>query len=78
MGTALAMAGAGLAFGHAQDRATIMVAGLCYTAVSNVFSNAYHVYQAEIFPTALRATAIRHSTPRHEHRADAPRPRIRP
>ncbi|MGA5134876.1 MFS transporter [Streptomyces olivoreticuli] len=58
VGTALAMAGAGLAFGHAQDKVTIMVAGLCYTAVSNVFSNAYHVYQAEIFPTALRATAI--------------------
>jgi hypothetical protein len=23
-----------------------------------VFSNVYHIYQAEIFPTALRATAV--------------------
>jgi putative MFS transporter len=26
-------------------------------AISNLFCNAFHVYQAEIFPTALRATA---------------------
>ena len=25
--------------------------------ISNVFSNAYHIYQAEVFPTRLRATA---------------------
>lgn len=34
-----------------------MILGFCYTAVSNVFSNAFHVYQAEIFPTRLRGTA---------------------
>jgi MFS transporter, putative metabolite:H+ symporter len=28
------------------------------TTISNVFSNAYHIYQAEIFPTYMRATAI--------------------
>ncbi|WP_338048302.1 MFS transporter [Polycladomyces abyssicola] len=28
-----------------------------YTLVSNVFSNAFHIYQAEIFPTSVRATA---------------------
>ena len=26
--------------------------------LSNVFSNAYHVYQAEIFPSDVRATAV--------------------
>ncbi|HEY4019278.1 MAG TPA: MFS transporter, partial [Pseudonocardiaceae bacterium] len=35
----------------------IVLAGFTFTLVSNVFSNAYHVYQAEIFPTELRATA---------------------
>ena len=28
------------------------------TAASNVFSNAYHIYQAEIFPTRIRASAV--------------------
>ena len=35
----------------------IVIAGFLLTAVSNVFSNAFHVYQAEIFPTAIRSTA---------------------
>ena len=26
--------------------------------MSNVFSNAFHIYQAEIFPTRMRATAV--------------------
>jgi len=33
-------------------------AGVAFTTVSNVFSNSYHVYQAEIFPTEVRATAV--------------------
>ena len=28
-----------------------------YTIVSNTFSNAFHVFQAEIFPTFIRGTA---------------------
>jgi putative MFS transporter len=31
--------------------------GFLYTAVSNVFSNALHIFQVEIFPTFIRATA---------------------
>lgn len=31
--------------------------GFLYTAISNVFSNAVHVYRAEIFPTQVRSTA---------------------
>jgi len=26
--------------------------------VSNIFSNAFHIYQAEIFPTRMRGTAV--------------------
>ncbi|MEU4684101.1 MFS transporter [Streptomyces xinghaiensis] len=56
--TSLAMAGSGLLFGFARGEAMIIVSGLCFTAVTNVFSNAYHVYQAEIFPTAARVSAV--------------------
>ncbi|MEV0266830.1 MFS transporter [Streptomyces sp. NPDC050617] len=55
--SALAMAVFGVAFGQAADEFAIVITGVGYTAVSNIFSNAYHVYQAEIFPTELRATA---------------------
>ncbi|MFE9775792.1 MFS transporter [Streptomyces sp. NPDC005931] len=58
VGAALAMAASGVLFGSADSELTVVLAGLCYTAVSNVFSNSYHVYQAEIFPTALRVTAV--------------------
>ncbi|MDQ0380162.1 MFS transporter [Amycolatopsis thermophila] len=54
---AAGMAVFGLAFGYSTTGTAIIVLGFCYTAVSNVFSNAYHAYQAEIFPTSLRATA---------------------
>jgi len=54
---AAGMAVFGLAFGHATGSVAIPLLGFCYTAISNVFSNAYHTYQAEIFPTSLRATA---------------------
>jgi hypothetical protein len=36
----------------------IVLFGFLTTATGNVFSNVYHVYQAEIFPTAVRATAV--------------------
>jgi MFS transporter, putative metabolite:H+ symporter len=52
----LAMAVFGLAFGFSNTMMLIVAWGFLYTAVSNVFSNAYHIYQAEIFPTSLRAT----------------------
>ncbi len=53
----LAMAVCGMAFGFASSETLILTFGFLYTAVSNVFSNAFHVYQAEIFPTGLRSTA---------------------
>ncbi|RTL66945.1 MAG: MFS transporter [Pseudonocardiaceae bacterium] len=57
IGSLVVMAVLGLAFGFAGSMALILVFGFLYTAVSNVFSNAYHIYQAEIFPTQLRSTA---------------------
>jgi putative MFS transporter len=51
------MAVFGLLFGSAHAMAAILIFGFLYTATSNVFSNSYHIYQAEIFPTALRSTA---------------------
>jgi MFS transporter, putative metabolite:H+ symporter len=57
IGAALVMAGCGLAFGLAGSTSQIVAFGFLYTVASNVFSNAYHIYQAEVFPTQLRATA---------------------
>jgi len=57
IGSLVVMAVLGLAFGSSSSMALILVFGFLYTAVSNVFSNAYHIYQAEIFPTQLRSTA---------------------
>ncbi|MFD7664579.1 MFS transporter [Streptomyces sp. NPDC059788] len=56
--SALGMAGCGLAFGFAGPAWLIVGAGFALTVCSNVFSNAFHVYQTEIFPTALRSSAI--------------------
>ena len=47
----------GIVFAAADNVAVIVAAGFLLTAVSNIFSNAYHIYQAEIFPTAIRSTA---------------------
>jgi putative MFS transporter len=57
IGSVLAMAAFGIAFGLAGSMTLILVFGFLYTATSNLFSNAFHIYQAEIFPTALRSTA---------------------
>jgi putative MFS transporter len=56
IGSAATMIVLGLVFGFASGSALILVAGFGYTAASNVFSNAYHVYQSELYPTHLRAT----------------------
>lgn len=47
----------GIVFAASGNVVVIVVAGFLLTAVSNVFSNAFHIYQAEIFPTAIRSTA---------------------
>ncbi|MBL1094829.1 MULTISPECIES: MFS transporter [Streptomyces] len=55
---ALAIAGCGLAFGFADAPWAIVAFGFLLTVAGNVFSNAFHVYQTEIFPTGLRSSAI--------------------
>lgn len=47
----------GLVFAAAENVVVIVVSGFLLTAISNVFSNGFHIYQAEIFPTAIRSTA---------------------
>lgn len=58
VGSALVMAVMGLVFGYARDTTLIVVSGFVLTCASNVFSNAFHTYQAEIFPTRIRSGAI--------------------
>ncbi|MCK7623173.1 MFS transporter [Streptomyces sp. RS10V-4] len=55
---ALGIAGCGLAFGLATATWAIVTFGALLTVCSNVFSNAFHVYQTELFPTGLRGSAI--------------------
>ncbi len=58
VGSAIAMALLGLSFGFATSVVLIIVSGFLLTVVSNFFSNAFHIYQAEIFPTRMRGTAV--------------------
>jgi putative MFS transporter len=56
-GAASLMAILGLGLGFSNAAAAILIFGFLYTLVSNVFSNGFHIFQAEIFPTTIRATA---------------------
>ncbi|QGZ63020.1 MFS transporter [Paraburkholderia acidisoli] len=48
----------GVGFAYSDSSTLIVGFGVLTTCASNVFSNAYHVYQAEIFPASVRSTAI--------------------
>ncbi|WP_244134325.1 MFS transporter [Burkholderia gladioli] len=54
----LSIAVFGIGFAYSNHTALIVGFGVLTTCASNVFSNAYHVYQAEIFPARVRSTAI--------------------
>jgi putative MFS transporter len=56
-GSAMLMSILGIAMGYASSPAAIVLLGFLYTAVSNIFSNGLHIFQVEIFPTYVRATA---------------------
>jgi MFS family permease len=58
MASAAAMAVCGIAFAVTSSPALIVLFGVLTTSAANVFSNIYHVYQAEIFPSDVRATAV--------------------
>ena len=57
VGSAFLMSIFGLGLGYASSPIAIVAFGFLYTAVSNAFSNALHIFQVEIFPTFVRATA---------------------
>jgi len=58
VGAAFCMAVFGILFGMTTQPTLIMLFGFLYTLSSNIFSNGYHIFQAEIYPTAVRATAV--------------------
>ncbi|GAA4909713.1 putative MFS transporter [Actinomycetospora succinea] len=57
VGSAIAIAVLGIVFAAASAVWLIVLAGFLLTSASNIFSNAFHIYQAEIFPTSIRSTA---------------------
>ena len=57
VGSALLMSGLGVGMGYAESPLAIVAFGFFYTAAANVFSNGLHIFQVEIFPTTIRATA---------------------
>jgi putative MFS transporter len=56
-GSAFLMSVLGIGMGYSTSPVAIVFFGFLYTAVSNIFSNGLHIFQVEIFPTAVRATA---------------------
>ena len=47
----------GVGLGYASSPGAIVTLGFLYTLASNFFSNGLHIFQVEIFPTFVRATA---------------------
>jgi MFS family permease len=58
VGSLAALAVSGLLFATSGNPALIVIFGFLTTVISNVFSNSYHIYQAEIFPTEFKARAV--------------------
>lgn len=57
VGSALLMSVLGVGMGYAESSVAVVTLGFLYTAAANVFSNGLHIFQVEIFPTTIRATA---------------------
>ncbi len=55
---ALATAVAGVAFAGQRAGAAIIALGMALTFSNNMLSFAYHAYQAELYPTRIRASAV--------------------
>jgi putative MFS transporter len=58
IGASLSMALFGLIFGFAMSVPVLLLSGFLLTVAGQVFSNSFHIYQAEIFPTRIRGTAV--------------------
>ncbi|WP_410674131.1 MFS transporter [Amycolatopsis sp. cmx-4-68] len=57
IGGLVLIAVAGIVFGNGTSAAVIVIAGAVITVCNSVVSSAWHVYQAELFPTQVRSTA---------------------
>jgi putative MFS transporter len=53
-----AVAGFGLVFSQMRAPALLIALGVCVTLASNVMSFTFHAYQAELYPTRIRALAV--------------------
>jgi MFS transporter, putative metabolite:H+ symporter len=48
----------GLLFSQATSGTVLVALGVCLTLANNIMSYSYHTYQAELFPTSIRARAV--------------------
>jgi putative MFS transporter len=55
---ALAIAVSGILFGQVTAAAPLILLGVLLTLVNNMLSFSFHAYQAELFPTRIRALAV--------------------
>ncbi|HEY7994328.1 MAG TPA: hypothetical protein VID24_08965, partial [Candidatus Eremiobacteraceae bacterium] len=55
---AIVIAIAGLAFGAARTTVAIILWGIAIALSINWFSSAFHAYQAELYPTRIRARGV--------------------
>jgi len=56
--SAICIGGFGLLFAHARGPLWLILLGVALTCSNNWLSVAFHTYQAELFPTAVRAQAV--------------------
>jgi putative MFS transporter len=56
--TAILIAGFGLLFARQRDPLWLIVFGVMLTCANNWMSASFHTYQAELFPTRIRARAV--------------------
>jgi len=58
VGCAVVVAAAGLMFGQVREPALILVFGSLVTIANNWLIGIFHTYQAELYPTRIRARAV--------------------
>jgi MFS transporter, putative metabolite:H+ symporter len=58
VGSSLLVAIAGLCFAHAREPLAIVLSGAIVTLGATTLSYSFHAYQAELYPTRIRARAI--------------------